>query len=78
MLKDGSKPLLEIILDQFLEAVSRVYLSVNYKAEMVRDHFGDGSLGYSDRYIHEDQRLGMAGALCAVAGTADASGRRRR
>ncbi len=65
LLKVGSKPLLEIILDNFLEyGFRKFYLSVNYKAEMVKDHFGDGSRwGIQIRYIHEDQRLGTAGAL---------------
>jgi NDP-sugar pyrophosphorylase family protein len=44
----------------------RFYISVNYKREMVREHFGDGSLwGAEIRYIEEDQStpLGTAGAL---------------
>ncbi len=65
LLKVGSKPLLEIILENFLEyGFRKFYISVNYKAEMVKEHFGDGSRwGIEIRYIHEDQRLGTAGAL---------------
>jgi dTDP-glucose pyrophosphorylase/predicted transcriptional regulator len=65
LLKVGSKPLLEIILENFLEyGFRRFFLSVNYKAEMVKAHFGDGSRwGIEIRYIHEDRRLGTAGAL---------------
>ncbi|TAM45939.1 MAG: CBS domain-containing protein [Gammaproteobacteria bacterium] len=65
LLKVGSKPLLEIILENFLEyGFRRFYISVNYRAEMVKEHFGDGSRWGSEiRYVHEDQRLGTAGAL---------------
>ncbi len=65
LLKVGSKPLLEIILENFLEyGFRKFYISVNYKAEMVKEHFGDGSRwGIEIRYVHEDQRLGTAGAL---------------
>jgi len=65
LLKVGSKPLLEIILENFLEyGFRKFYISVNYKAEMVKEYFGDGSRwGIEIRYIHEDQRLGTAGAL---------------
>lgn len=65
LLKVGSKPLLEIILENFLEyGFRKFYLSVNYKAEMVQEYFGDGSRWGADiQYIHEDRRLGTAGAL---------------
>lgn len=69
LLKVGSKPLLEIILENFLEyGFRRFYISVNYKAEMVKEHFSDGSRwGIEIRYVHEDQRLGTAGALSLLA-----------
>lgn len=65
LLKVGSKPLLEIILENFLEyGFRKFYLSVNYKAEMVKEYFGDGARWGADiRYVHEDRRLGTAGAL---------------
>jgi len=70
LLKVGSKPLLEIILENFLEYGFRTfYISVNYKAEMVQAHFGDGSRwGIEIRYVHEDRRLGTAGALSLLPG----------
>lgn len=65
MLKVGSKPLLETILENFIEyGFNRFYISVNYMAEIVESYFGDGSRwGVEIRYLHEDQRLGTAGAL---------------
>ena len=47
-----------------------VYISVNYLAEVIIDHVGDGSaLGLNVRYVHEDKPLGTAGALAALTGT---------
>jgi dTDP-glucose pyrophosphorylase len=65
MLKVGNKPLLETILENFIEyGFRRFYISVNYKADMVKDYFGDGSrFDVEIRYLHEDERLGTAGAL---------------
>ncbi|MFD2170091.1 nucleotidyltransferase family protein [Tumebacillus lipolyticus] len=65
LLKVGSKPLLETIMQNFIEyGFHKFYLSVNYKAEMIRDYFGDGSrFGVEIRYVHEEKRMGTAGAL---------------
>src|SRR3569832_1394846 len=44
MLLVGERPILETILASFVEQGFRhFYISVNYRAEMVREHFGDGS-----------------------------------
>ncbi|HRH81869.1 MAG TPA: nucleotidyltransferase family protein [Thiobacillaceae bacterium] len=65
MLHVGDRPILETILQNFMDyGFHRFYISVNYKAEMVREHFGDGSRwGVDIRYLHERERLGTAGAL---------------
>jgi dTDP-glucose pyrophosphorylase len=65
MLQVGSRPLLETIVRGFAaQGFSRFYFAVNYKAEQIDQHFGDGSaLGVDIRYLREDQRLGTAGAL---------------
>jgi dTDP-glucose pyrophosphorylase len=65
LLKVGSKPILENILEQFVSAgFQNFYISTHYKAEMVREHFGDGSnWDVSINYIHEVTPLGTAGAL---------------
>ena len=65
MLKVGNKPLLETILENFIEyGFHRFYISVNYMADVVKEYFGDGSRwGVDICYLHEDQRLGTAGAL---------------
>lgn len=65
LLKVGNKPILEIILDNFIEAgFSNFYFSVNYKAEMIKRYFGDGANhGVKIRYLEEKERLGTAGAM---------------
>jgi dTDP-glucose pyrophosphorylase/predicted transcriptional regulator len=65
MLKVGNKPLLETILENFIEyGFRRFYISVNYMAEVVKSYFGDGSRwGVTICYLQEDERLGTSGAL---------------
>jgi dTDP-glucose pyrophosphorylase len=65
LLEVGNKPILETILQNFIEYGFRhFYISVNYKADMVIDRFKDGSpWGVDIRYIHEDKPLGTAGPL---------------
>lgn len=65
LLKVGSKPILETILESFVEQGFKHFnISVNYKAQMIEDYFGDGSSwGAEIRYIRETERLGTAGAL---------------
>jgi NDP-sugar pyrophosphorylase family protein len=46
---------------------SRFYVSVNYMASKVEEHFGDGSQwGAEITYLREDERLGTAGALALL------------
>ena len=65
MLPIGDRPLLErIVLHLVSHGIRRIFLSVNYLARMVEDHFGDGSeLGCSIEYLHETTPLGTGGAL---------------
>lgn len=65
LLKVGRKPLLETILETFRSHEFRnFYISVNYKAEMIKEHFGDGSKWKCNiRYLEENEKLGTAGAL---------------
>lgn len=65
MIKIGSRPLLETILLNFIESGFRkFYISVNYKADVIKKHFGNGEAWNVDvRYLHETEALGTAGAL---------------
>jgi dTDP-glucose pyrophosphorylase len=65
MIPVGPKPVLETIIENFADqGFVNLFLCLNYKGEVIRDHFGDGShLGVNITYLHEDRRLGTAGAL---------------
>jgi len=65
MLRVGGKPLLEIILEQCIEAgFQHFYLSVNYLKKQIQDYFGDGARwDVRIEYLEETQPLGTGGAL---------------
>lgn len=65
LLKVGDKPILELILENFINAgFHRFFISTHYMPEMISEHFGDGSRwGVSIRYIYEEKPLGTGGAL---------------
>ena len=65
LLKVGEKPILELILESFINAgFHRFFISTHYMPEMIQSYFGDGSRwGVSIRYVHEDEPLGTGGAL---------------
>jgi NDP-sugar pyrophosphorylase family protein len=65
LLNLGNKPILEIIIDNFSSyGFKNIFLAVNYKAEMIKEYFGDGSkFSTNIQYLHEKDRLGTAGAL---------------
>ena len=65
LLPIGDKPLLEMILENFIhQGFSDFYISVNYRADTLKSHFGNGSRwGVSIRYLEEEEPLGTAGAL---------------
>jgi len=65
MLHVGGKPMLELILRNFTDqGFHNFTISLNYRGEMIRDHFGDGSR-FNARidYVEETTRLGTVGAL---------------
>ena len=65
LLKVGSKPILETILDRFIKAgFHNFYISTYFKADMIHEYFGDGSSwGVNIKYIDEVKPLGTAGAI---------------
>jgi len=65
MLKVGDKPILETIIENFVDqGFVHFYLAVNFKSHVIEDHFGDGSdYGAQITYLREEKRLGTAGAL---------------
>ncbi len=73
MLPVGGQPMLQTIIESFArQRFYRFFVSVNYKSEMIEDHFGDGSkLGVDITYLREDRPLGTAGPLSALPDTPD-------
>ena len=65
LLKVGNKPILELILESFIDAgFHKFFVSTHYLPEMITEHFGDGARwGVDIRYVHEDEPLGTGGAL---------------
>lgn len=65
MLRLGDKPMLEHVLEQMVAAgFTRFTFTVNYLAEQIESHFGDGSRwGAEIDYVREPKPLGTAGAL---------------
>jgi dTDP-glucose pyrophosphorylase len=65
MLPVGGKPLLETTLEQVRTAgFSKVFLSVNYRADAIEKHFGKGEgFGVDIEYVREDVPRGSAGSL---------------
>jgi dTDP-glucose pyrophosphorylase len=65
MLKLGDKHILETIIDNFIQhGFSNFAISVNYKSQMIRDHFGDGKKhGIRIDYLKEREKMGTAGSL---------------
>jgi dTDP-glucose pyrophosphorylase len=65
LLRIGDRPILETVLTGFVKAgFGKFFISINYKAEMIREYFGNGSSwGVEISYLEERERLGTAGAL---------------
>ena len=65
MVEVAGRPILErIVLHLVGFGIKRIFLSVNYMAEMIRGHFGAGErFGCSIEYLHEQTPLGSGGAL---------------
>jgi dTDP-glucose pyrophosphorylase len=65
MLKVGPRPLIETLMRTYIaQGFRQFYIAVNYKAEQIEDHFGDGTtFGVQVRYLKEKERMGTAGAL---------------
>ena len=65
LLMVGDRPILEIIIDNLkLQGFRRLYISVNYLGDQIREYFGDGGRwGMEIEYLIEDTRLGTAGPL---------------
>jgi dTDP-glucose pyrophosphorylase/CBS domain-containing protein len=69
MIPVGGRPILETLVRALHgNGFDRFYFSVNYLAEYIEDHFGDGeAIGVSITYLREEKPLGTAGSLRQLA-----------
>ena len=68
MLPIMDKPIIEFIIDNLIShGIKKIYISINYKGEIIEKYFGDGSdKNIEIIYIREDSPLGTAGSLSLV------------
>jgi dTDP-glucose pyrophosphorylase len=68
MLRVAGRPIIErIVIHLVGHGITRIFISVNYLAHVIEDHFGDGhALGARIEYLREDEPLGTAGALALL------------
>jgi dTDP-glucose pyrophosphorylase len=68
MLKVGDKPILETIIERFVDhGFHRFCISLNYKGDMIKEYFGEGDKWGADiSYVRETERRGTAGALALL------------
>lgn len=68
MLKIGDKPILQILIEKFKESGFKNFLlCINYKSEIIKNFFKNGKkFGVNINYVHENKRLGTAGALSLI------------
>lgn len=68
MIPVAGRPILErLVLHLVGAGIRRVFLSVNYLADVIERHFGDGSrFGCAIEYLHEDRPLGTGGPLALL------------
>lgn len=65
MVEVAGRPILErIVLHLVGRGIRRIFLAVNYKRQVIEDHFGDGAdYGCRIDYLREERPLGTGGAL---------------
>jgi dTDP-glucose pyrophosphorylase len=68
MLNVAGRPILERIVLQLVgSGIRRIYLSVNYRADIIENHFRDGHrFGCQIEYLREDHPLGTGGSLALL------------
>lgn len=60
----GGKPIIELIIEKFMEfGCKPFYLSINYKANLLKAYFNDYKHVCDINYIQEEKPLGTAGSL---------------
>ena len=68
LLQIGEKPIIEYNIDRLIQfGIKKIYISVNYLKEQIKEYFGDGSRkGISIEYIEETEITGTLGSATYV------------
>lgn len=68
MLRVGDKPMLEHLINQFINhGFSNFYISTHYLPDVIQKYFGNGEKwNVKINYVHEEQPLGTGGALALL------------
>lgn len=70
----GDKTVLEIIIQKFIEyGVEVIWLSVNYKAYIIKSYLAEQNLPCKIEYIQEEKPLGTIGSLYLLKGKIEAN-----
>lgn len=65
----GEKTILEMIMERFaVFGCAPFYVTVNYKADLIRAYLADVNLPWEIQYVQENQPLGTAGSLSLLKG----------
>ena len=70
LVRVGGKPILDLLIEDLTsQGLRRLLLAVNYRADQIEEHVGDGSrFGTEVTYLRESEPLGTAGAIRLAAG----------
>jgi len=68
MLRVGEKPILQTIIEGFLECgFTNFIMCLGYRSNVIQDYFQDGkAFGVNIEYVFEDKKMGTAGALTLI------------
>jgi len=70
LLPIGDVPIVERIIERFVgHGCTDVYLTVNYKANLIKAYFKDVGREYDVHFVDEPEPLGTAGSLAMLEGT---------
>jgi dTDP-glucose pyrophosphorylase len=70
----GETPIVELIIERFVAHGCReVYLTVNYKANLIKAYFKDIAHDYEVNFVDEPEPLGTAGSLAMLKGVLEST-----
>ena len=74
LLPIGEVPIVELIIDRFVQhGCTDVYLTVSYKANLIKAYFKDMTRDYDVHFVDEPEPLGTAGSLAMLNNTIEST-----